>query len=117
TNTPTAADTLQAWAIQTALQLHKLPSTDAPLMMSNERSTVRALVLSRLLLASQKAASQQTPEEAAMLATISDQVKQFKIGNAQNAEAQYERWLVNPFCYQPPPEALAAGGWSFCDPF
>jgi hypothetical protein len=77
-NGSTAEGTLQAWAIQSALQLYKLPPTDAPLLMSNARDSLRALILSRLLTASQKSPSEQTPEEAAMVATISGRVKQFK---------------------------------------
>jgi hypothetical protein len=111
-NSPTAEGTLQAWAIQSALQLYKLPPSDAPLLMSNARDSVRGLLLSRLLTASQKPPSEQTPEEAAMLATISDKVKQFHIAVAEDAEALYQSWQVNPFCFQPPQTALAAGGWN-----
>jgi hypothetical protein len=109
-------DALQTWAIQSAITLYKLPPTDGPRLMSNARSTLRALVLSRLLTASKKPASQQTPEEQTALATLTTYVQQYKINVAQDALTEYARWQANAFCYSPPAAALAAGSWSCVSP-
>src|SRR5262249_8968279 len=102
---------LESWAVQQDLQLKQLPASDATRVMTFDRDAVRGLIFSRLEAAATRTASQQTPEEQSLLGAASSSIQAFKIAAAQAAQTEYTRWQQNPFCYQPPQAALAAGGW------